>query len=374
MNKLSVLFYLLVAISFNIYAEEDKATYINENRYEVKEIKPVQFSETPKNIILFIGDGMGISHLTAAYTANGGNLYMQYLRHIGLITTHSANNYVTDSAAGGSAIATGQKVTDGTVALDQDGIAIPTILQISDQHGKATGLVATSSITHATPASFIAHQPSRNMKEEIAEDFLKTDIDIFIGGGLQHFTQREDGRDLTEDLKEKGYSVFTCLDEATELTSGPAAIFTAPRHNSIYHERGDMLPRATKKAIQVLSQNENGFFMMIEGSQIDWGGHNNDTGYIIGEMLDMDRAVGVALEFAAKNGETLVIVTSDHETGGMALHGGDYEKGSVTAGYTSGNHTGSMVPVMAFGPGAEEFIGIYDNTDLFYKMINLFGF
>jgi alkaline phosphatase len=129
-------------------------------------------------------------------------------------------------------------------------------------------------------------------------------------------------------------------------------------------ERGDMLPVATNTAIDILSNNKKGFFLMVEGSQIDWGGHAGSTIYIVEEMLDFDRTVGKALEFAANNKETLVIVTADHETGGMAIVDGNYETGMVKGEFPTGSHTGVMVPVFAYGPGAEQFTGIMDNTDI----------
>lgn len=356
-------------------AVDSLASFTNATPHKLVELPAkVAFKKQPKNIILLIGDGMGVAQLHAAQTANGGALNMGLIKHMGLIDTQSADNYITDSAAGGTALATGQRVNNGVIAQDAEGRPIPSILHLSEQHGKATGLVSTSGITHATPASFIAHNISRNNYEAIAADFLKTDIDLFIGGGLEHFTQREDGRDLSRELEEKGYKVFTSLEAADKAQNGPMAIFTAEGHNPVYPERGEMLPKATKKALEVLSAHKTGFFIMIEGSQIDWGGHANSTPYIVQEALDFDRAVGAALEFAAANGETLVIVTADHETGGMTLNGGSDEQHTVKARYTTGDHTAVMVPVFAYGPGAENFMGIYKNTDIFEKMKALFKF
>jgi alkaline phosphatase len=363
-----------IATQVGAQTPDSLASYTNPKPHKVVELQNRQFGKTPKSIILLIGDGMSATQIFAGITANGGRLNLNHMKHIGFTQTQSADNYITDSAAGGTAIATGQRVNNGVIALNADGQPIPSILQISDKNGKATGLVSTSGITHATPASFIAHQTSRNMYEAIAADFLKTDIDIFIGGGLEHFNQREDGRDLTKDLNKKGYQVFTSLKASAGATKAPMAIFTAEGHNADYSDRGEMLTDATRKVLEVLSADPNGFFVMIEGSMIDWGGHDNSTPYIVGEMLDFDRAIGAALEFAAKDGETLVIVTADHETGGMTINGGSFKEHTVTAKYTSPDHTAVMVPTFAYGPGAEAFIGIYDNTDLFVKMMNLFGY
>jgi alkaline phosphatase len=159
-----------------------------------------------------------------------------------------------------------------------------------------------------------------------------------------------------------------------EHTSGKLAAFTAPGHNpNMLEGREEMLPRATGKALELLSQNENGFFIMIEGSQIDWGGHANDQDYVVTETLDFYAAVKVALDFAEQNGETLVVVTADHETGGMVVLNGDYEKRTVQTEFTTGGHTGIMIPVYAYGPGAEMFTGIYDNTDFKSKFMSALG-
>lgn len=376
MRKLIVFTGILFIGSFPIIAQkaDSLATFVNSQRHEVVSIKTSKFKSKPKNIILFIGDGMGVAQVYSGLTANGGMLNLNHMKHIGFIHTQSADNFITDSGAGGTAIATGVRTYNGAISVDVNKQPLKTILQISDDKGKATGLVSTSGITHATPASFIAHQPSRNLYEEIAADFLNTNIDIFIGGGEDHFTKRKDGRNLNEELINKGYSVFSGLEDAKKTNQAPMAIFTANDHNPPFPERGDMLPKATQKAIDVLKLDKKGFFLMVEGSQIDWGGHANSTPYIVNEMLDMDIAVGLALEFAAQNRETLVIVTADHETGGMTINGGNFETGTITARYTTGNHTAVMVPVFAFGPGAEEFMGIYNNTDIFHKIKKLFGF
>ncbi len=249
-------------------------------------------------------------------------------------------------------------------------------MELGEQYGKATGLVSTSAITHATPASFIAHVASRSSYEDIALDFLRTEVDVFIGGGKNFFAKRKDGKDLIAELKAKNYLVFDRLVEANSVSSGKLAVLSAPEHNDVAAKRDLKLDLATEKAIQVLNNNsrKKGFFLMVEGSQIDWGGHQNDAGYVVTEMLDFDLAIGKALEFAVKDRNTLVIVTADHETGGMSLVGGDMAKGYVKANFGSSDHTSVMVPVFAFGPGAQEFQGIYENVEVFNKMKFLSGY
>jgi len=374
---------LLIITNVYSFAQEDYKTVHAKHEYTVEKKHPVKiyredelrFKKRPKNIILFIGDGMGVAQVFSAITVNGGGLNLQNMKHIGFSKTQSGDDYVTDSAAGGTAISAGTKTYNGAIGVDMEGQPVTTILEYAERNEKATGLVSTSAITHATPASFIAHQPKREMYEEIAGDFMNTDIDVFIGGGADFFTKRVDGRNLVLELNEKGYKVGYSVDEVAAHKSGNLAVLTAVGHNAGYRDRGEMLAQSTSKAIEVLKNADSkGFFLMVEGSQIDWGGHQNDASYVTGEVLDMDKALAKALEFAVEDRRTLVIVTADHETGGMSVEGGDQQKGYVKAGFTTGHHSAIMVPVFAFGPGAEEFQGIYENTELFEKMYKLFRF
>lgn len=332
----------------------------------------VQTKKTPKNIILLIGDGMGVSEVYAGLTANGGTLNLEKCTHYGFSKTHSSSHYVTDSGAGGTAISAGVKTYNGALGVGPDSLPVKTILEYAEDKGLSTGLVSTSSITHATPASFISHQKSRYFYEAIAADFLKTDVDVIIGGGRHNFMKRADSVNLIDQLIKNGYSVKYNMVDINNTSSGKLFGLTADMHNPRYSEgRGNFLPEATETAARLLSANENGFFLMIEGSMIDWGGHGNDIKYIIEEMLDFDRAIGEALKFAEADGETLIVITADHETGGLGINNGDFATGEVTPGFTTKGHTGVMVPVFAYGPGAEEFAGIHENTDLFDKMMRL---
>ncbi|HKL66778.1 MAG TPA: alkaline phosphatase [Bacteroidales bacterium] len=348
--------------------------FIGISVFAISSCNRVEEEPHAKNIILLIGDGMGVSQVYAGLTANHGQLNITGMKHIGFQKTYSYDDYTTDSAASGTAIATGEKTRNGMIGMSPDSVKVKSILEISEDEGKSTGLISTSSITHATPASFIAHQVSRGMYEAIAADFLSTDIELVIGGGKNNFTEREDGRNLLEDFEKKGYSVYDNLEEALACDNDKMIALTAAGHNPRYSEgRGDMLPEATAKALEILGRDPEGFFLMVEGSQIDWGGHANDIDYIIEETLDFDRAVGKALEFAENNGETLVVVTADHECGGLTVKDGSFESGTVTPGFSTGGHTGIMVPVFAYGPGAEEFMGVYENTDIIKKMIRAYG-
>ncbi|MCG8409794.1 MAG: alkaline phosphatase [Bacteroidales bacterium] len=325
----------------------------------------------PKNVILLIGDGMGVTQIYAAMSLAQEKLNIERFKIVGFHKTYSASNYVTDSGAGGTALATGIKTKNKHISVDSLGVKLKTILEYAEDNNLATGMVTTSAITHATPASFIAHENSRYNYENIAKDFLDTDIDIFIGGGKDNFEKRKDKLNLLDSLKAKNYTVIDGYENFKPESKGKFAVFTAPKHNPKMSEgRGDMLPVSTEKAIAFLNQNEKGFFLMIEGSQIDWGGHDNDIDYVNSELIDFDKAIAKALDFAQKDGETLVIVTADHETGGLSLVDGDIGGKQIEAKFSTTDHSGVMVPVFAFGPGAECFGGIYQNTDVFHKMIS----
>lgn len=326
----------------------------------------------PKNVIFMIGDGMGVAQIQAAMTANGNKLNFERFTSHGFSKTSSSSSYITDSAAGATAFSTGKKTYNGAIGVDADTVSHKTILEYAEDAGLATGLIATSSITHATPAAFISHQPNRAMKEEIASDFLKTDIDVFIGGGKDHFVSRIDGVDLTDSLKENGYQVVFDQKELAQIHEGKLAALLSPEGMPKFSEgREEMLAPSAMKAIELLNQNEKGFFLMIEGSQIDWGGHVNDIEYVVSELLDFDNTIGQVLDFAENDGNTLVIVTADHETGGLTLPGSNNILGDSTAThFATTHHTAIMVPVYATGPGSEVFSGTYENNLIFDKMMN----
>lgn len=332
-------------------------------------------SKQPKNIILLIGDGMGTSQVYAGYTAKRGIMNITSMPVSGFSVTWSTDDFITDSGAGGTALSTGVKTKNGRIGVDSTGKPLETILEMAEKRGLSTGLVSTSSITHATPASFIAHSANRSKYSDIALDFLKTDIDVFIGGGYKDFAKRADSLNLIDSLKARGYFIARDLKEININSTNRLAALLADEHMpQMSKGRGNMLPDATEMAIRMLDKNDKGFFVMIEGSQIDWGGHANDAAYIVDEMVDFDNAVGKALEFAAKDGETLVIVTADHETGGFGIIGGSITEGLVQGAFLIKDHTATMVPVFAYGPGSEIFTGVQDNTDIFKKCVKLFGF
>ncbi len=332
-----------------------------------------------KNVVLLIGDGMGLAQISAANYAQGNKTIFEEFPVIGFQKTFAADNLITDSAAGATALACGKKTSNNFIGLDLEEKPCKSILEEAEERGLATGLVATSSIVHATPASFIAHEISRNLYEPIAEAFLKTEIDLFIGGGKQFFDRRDmDERNLVDELKQKNYHVVdflrTDLRKSAPDIKRNFAYFTADNQPLPASQGREYLPFAGKLAVNFLHQrSEKGFFLMLEGSQIDWSCHANQGVPLLDEMKDFTEAIREIMEWAKRDGETLVIVTADHETGGLAIEGGPGMK-NLDLKFNTNGHTGVMVPVFAYGPGAELFRGIYDNTMIYFKMKEAFGF
>lgn len=313
--------------------------------------------DPPTRVILLIGDGVGISYWAAARFA-AGRLRVEESEVIGLVDTRNSAGRITDSAAGATTYATGISTFNGAIGVGADSLPVETVLEIAERQGMATGLVATSSLTHATPASFAAHVPSRRMEQEIAEQMAGQGIDVLLGGGRGFFdgSLRADQRDLLTGLRAR-YTVVESPGALRELRLDTVQTLLglfAENNPPALAERPFSLAELTSTAIAVLDRDPDGFFLMVEGSQPDWRGHDNQPlETVVAEMLDFDAAIGAALDYARRTPGTLVIVTSDHETGGLALEQG--ADGSFTADYTTTGHTGTIIPLFATGPGAQAF-------------------
>jgi alkaline phosphatase len=370
-------------------------------------------------IILFIGDGVGVSHWTAARFA-ADNLAVNQFKVMGLVDTRASNSRVTDSAAGATAFSAGVRTFNGAIGVGPDSQPVETVLEVAKKRGWATGLVATSSVTHATPASFAAHVPSRASEFDIAKQMADLGPEVMLGGGVRYFSAdaRPDGADLIAQLRAT-HRVLTAPDSLAgiEPASTPRLVglfgFTQMPHAAA---RTPTLPEMTRKAIDILSRDPDGFFLMVEGSQPDWRSHENaPIEQVVAEVLDFDAAIGVALEYQRSNPDVLVLVVSDHETGGLAIEvardsavlaqaasslndataaqaramgvvsgaaadslratgvgmvdasdalrrrarGARNER--LVGDYTTTGHTGQMIPLFASGPGAERFAGMIDN-------------
>jgi len=342
-------------------------------------------TKAPKNVILLISDGTGLSQISAAYYYKDSKTNYSRFEHIGLITTHSSIEDITDSAASGTAFATGKKTYNGGIGILEDSTTVENIVEMASKKGVKTGLVATSSITHATPASFYAHVVDRDYEQNIALQLSNSEIDYFAGGGKKFFNNRLDNNNLYELLKSNGFGIDTlglATFDVIKSHKKQGFLLSGDGMPKMNEGRGDFLSEATLLGINFLHQNDTPFFLMSEGSQIDWAGHDNDTEYLISELIDFDETIGRVLDFAEQDGETLVIVTSDHETGGFTLAGENYtaKDGNIYSSYTkldpkfsTGGHSATLIPVFAYGPGSELFSGVYDNSDIFHKIIKLTG-
>ncbi len=320
---------------------------------------------------------MGISHITAAKTVKG-QLNLERFKTTGLITTHAANSFVTDSAAAATALATGYKVNKGAISCRPDGMSLKTLLEYAHENGKSTGIVVTSSVTEATPASFVVHVRHWNHYNHIAEAIAQSGINVLFGGGFAYFlpqsspnSMRNDEKNLIAQLS-RTHRIVTSTSEFSDLTSSENVIgLFAPKHLPKASSRDISLTEMTKSALTILSKNTRGFVLIVEGSQIDWAGHKNDSDWLIQETLDFDEAVKVGFDFAEQNQSTLLVVTSDHSTGGYALEAGSVEEKTITGtDFTTDYHTAEMVPLFAFGPGSRYLGGIQDNTDIGRIMID----
>lgn len=340
-------------------------------------------NNTPKNVILLIGDGTGLSQISSAFYFKDTAPNYGRFKHIGLINTSSSRQDITDSAAGATAFASGVKSYNGAIGVADDSTEVATLVEIVSPLHIKSGVISTSSITHATPACFYAHALNRNFYEEIAADMAVSDIDFVAGGGITNFTKRKDGKNLLTDLANKKFKIDTTAlgnFDAIKTESKVAYLLAAEHMPAKAKGRGDFLPEATDLGIQFLNKDDSNFFLMVEGSQVDWGGHANDSDYLISELIDFDNAIGKALDFAKRDGNTLVIVTADHETGGFTLAStikknaegktySDYKE--ITGTFSTGGHSATLIPVFAYGPGAEAFSGVYENNEIFHKILKV---
>ena len=327
-------------------------------------------ANTPENIILLIGDGMGLTQISSAFYYKESTPHYARFPNIGLMRTSSTVK-ITDSAAGATAFANGEKTYNGAIGVNADTVSIPNIVEILSKSGWKTGLISTSSITHATPACFFAHVKSRNMHEEIAAQLTTSEVDFFAGGGLGYFTDstRADGQNYLKTLKKNDFKIHTEYSmENLKSKQKYAYLLGYEAMPTMLQGRGDFLPKTTQAAIDYLSDNNSNFFLMVEGSMIDWGGHAKDAAYLVSEMIDFDDAIGVALDYAEKSGNTLVIVTADHETGGFTLSS-DSNYDEIKGTFSTGGHSTTLIPVAAYGPGSELFRGVYENTEIFHHML-----
>lgn len=335
-----------------------------------------------KNIVFFIGDGMGIAQIQSARIKSRGatgRLNMELMPVTGFVNTCAADKLITDSSAGGTALASGIKTNNGAIGIDTSGIPYRTILEICQSLGKSTGLVVTSSITHATPATFATHTANRDEEPEIAEQLIYNKVNILFGGGRAFFlpkkvrgSKRKDNRDLIKEAKRLGYTLIE--DKIGLMNAEGNYLLGLFQMEDLKNDTTEpSLAEMTKKAIEILNKNPNGFFLMVEGSQIDWECHENQIDRMIEQVLRFDEAVKVGLDFALNDSHTIVLVTADHETGGLGIVGGTINGDKLDCKWLSSDHTALMVPLFAFGPKAIMFAGVRENTEIPYILAKILG-
>lgn len=374
---------ILVLLIFSFACTKSQEVEVVKTSTSNTERLPIVKETKIKNVILLIGDGTGLAQISSGQlniVGPDGYLNLQRMPVTGIVKTQSSNSLITDSAAGATAYSCGMKTDNGMIAYLPDGSHCKTLLELAKEKGMSTGLVVTSTMTHATPASFAAHVRSRGSQNEIAEQYVNSGNDVFLGGGREFFipqnqegSSRKDDRNIIEEFESNGYEYVSTAEEMQN--SETDKILGLFANSGIESEnRTPTLQEMTNTAISKLESNEKGFFLMVEGSQIDWGGHGNDAKYVIREMKDFDDAVKAALEFAEKDGETLVVLTADHETGGMTLMTASDDPHKLRVEWVTDYHTGIPVALMAYGPNAIQFTGWHDNTDIGIKIAELMNF
>ena len=361
--KKAIVFSLAVLALLACKQQKGLQYYQTDRTYDIVSVaEPAQDAEI-RNVILFIGDGMGLEHVCCAWVLNHGKLNLDNFPYTGISRTYCTDNLITDSGAGGTALAAGQKTAESHVGVAADGSDLPSVLVKARELGKLTGVAVTCHFADATPCDFCCHNAERYEQEDLIADYAECGVDYHAGGGLDWFTtKRTDGRDITAEMAAAGYAV--ALDEAALMRDGlPVIGILAPDNLPVARERGDLFRRMVARGLELLSAGPNGFVMMIEGSCIDDGLHENDLPKAMEEILDFDRTVGDVLEWAAADGHTLVVVTADHNTGAITLQDGDLAEGKIGVAFGNEGHNGIAVPVYAWGPGSAAFTGIKENAD-----------
>ena len=345
-----------------------KNVYANSNPQEV--YTPgyaVDGKDVPvKQILLLIGDGNGLAQISSGIVANGGELTLTQLRTIGLVKTQAADDFTTDSASGATAMATGQKANNRALGLNASGDSIPNLPYFLSQKGFKSGLVTNDELTGATPAAFYAHHPERDAAAAIASYLPTSALNLVIGGGGKHFKK--------EKLSQAGFTLVSNMQELGEVKEPRVAHFASEGGMpSMEAGRGNFLSQAFLQASSYLGKGKTPFFLMLEAAKIDSGGHSNAPSTIVTELLDFDRVLAEAIRYADTHPGTLVLVTADHETGGVSIPQGDLERREIELAFHSDDHTGILVPLFAYGARSSAFAGVYDNTEIFHRLLKVIG-
>ncbi|MDO4185688.1 MAG: alkaline phosphatase [Bacteroidales bacterium] len=380
-------------------------------------------AQSPKNIVLISADGMGVCQWQAGMIAAKGKMNLSRMQSAGLLTTNPADVFCGDAPSHSTALATGVNSHKGAVSVDMDNKPVKTITELLKEQGLAVGIVSANTLVEGSIVPFIGHAQNRMATEALTASLVDTGVDVFIGAGSDYFTkspqmggfgpgaagaaagaaqgqrqgggqggqgggqggpggampmgERSDKRNLIKELESKGYQVLHSIDEIRNVKSGKLAGFTGASMNpNIQQGRGDMFPVSVETALNVLQSASKGFFLMIGDMYVDRASHNSKIDLLCDEAMDLDRAIGKALDFAERDGQTLVLVVGSPEASGMSLVGGNMAEGTVEAKWSMpgmANHSGTQVPMFAYGPGADQFMGVLENTEVFGKMKRIFG-
>ena len=357
----------------------------------------VEVNKKAKNVILLIGDGMSASQITSYRLLKegpNGRIAVDNFPISGIVLTHSADAIITDSASSATAYSTGSKTKNGFLGVDQEGRILENLTEKLDNFGFVSALISTSEVTHATPAAFSSHVDSRRNTDEISSQMLESKVATILGGGRKFFLSAENGgkrkdkRDLLEEAK-KSHKILMHKHELDITGITPSdrilGLFADehlrdeenPENHSSEPTLTEMLRFSLERAEAAIDNQCRGSFVMVEGSQVDWAGHANNIDYLERELKEFDEATRYALEYAKKNPDTLVVVTADHETGGLLIepialsyYTGNNIKFSFNTAIGGGSHTGVPVPVYAYGPGSLNFSGTLDNTDVYRAILS----
>jgi len=329
-------------------------------------------------IILLIGDGCSLPQWYAGYTANGGALTTFNLKHIGFSKTSSADNYVTDSAPGASSIATGEKMENRHLGLKPNGEKLKLITDYLVEKKFSVGIASSGDVSDATPAAFYAHIKDRDSSIEIIQQLKNSGVQILAGAGNDRINkisilQKKQTTHLNNQILDSllpNYKTLSSINALSIPSLNKTLIIDQSAGLSMQEGRGNWLSIAFENIRKSLELNKSKqFFLMLEAAQIDYGGHANNIEYVVKEVIDFDALIGQAIKYADENKGTLVIITGDHETGGLTLHDGDYKKQSLTAQFATNDHTGIPVPVYSYGYRSFLFDGVYENTELYNKIL-----
>ncbi|HVR44103.1 MAG TPA: alkaline phosphatase [Thermoanaerobaculia bacterium] len=328
-------------------------------------LRPPILHGPPKNVILVIGDGVGIAHVTAARMLRAGEFRMGTMPVAGLVSTASADSIITDSAAAATAMATGVKADNRAISVDPEGVAHRTVLELAEQRGKSTGLLTTTGFWDATPAAFAAHVKDRGEAHEIGMQMLDQGIEIIASTGVEVFGV-DDVPPLEQVAASAGYELASSLEEIDRSGDRPVLAIFPSQPNDLDAAEAP-LPLLAEAALRKLASDPDGFFLMIEHEGTDTASHYHANDDVIRSLHSLDEAVGVALAFASRDGNTLVLVTGDHETGGLSLL--STPDGSLVLNWSTGGHSAALIPLFAYGPGAEAFSGVYENTEIGRRLL-----